>query len=123
MAVSGDPVETGFVTNLARPGGNLTGRSLVSPELSGKRLALLKETVPAIAHIAVLTNPANPLTAAQMRETQRAAQAVQVQLHFVEVRGPQDLDQAFSAIRSVQADRSSCSWIRGLFPSVHAWQS
>jgi len=104
MAVSGDPVETGFVTNFARPGENLTGLSLFAPELSGKRLELLKEAVPAISHIAVLANPANPVTAAQMRETQRAAQALQVQVHLVEVRGPDDLDNAFSAIRRMRAD-------------------
>jgi putative tryptophan/tyrosine transport system substrate-binding protein len=104
IAASSDPVETGFVTSLARPGENLTGLSLSAPELSGKRLELLKEAVPAIAHVAVLANPANPSTDAQLRETQRAAQALQVQLHPVEVRGPQELDQAFSAIRSVPAD-------------------
>jgi putative tryptophan/tyrosine transport system substrate-binding protein len=104
MAVSGDPVETSFVTSLARPGGNLTGLSLVAPELSGKRLELLKETVPEIAHVAVLANSANPLTAAQLRETQRAAQALKVQLHVVEVRGPHELDHAFSALRSLHAD-------------------
>ena len=104
MAASGDPVETGFVTSLARPGENLTGLSLFAPELSGKRLELLKEAVPAIAHVAVLANPANPTTAAQLRETQRAAQALQVQLHPVEVRGPHDLDHAFAAIRSMPAD-------------------
>jgi putative ABC transport system substrate-binding protein len=104
MVASGDPVEAGFVTSLARPGGNLTGLSLVAPELSGKRLELLKETVPAISHVAVLANPANPLTAAQLRETQRAAQALQVQLHVVEVRGPPELDRAFSALRSLRAD-------------------
>ena len=104
MAVSSDPVEMGFVTSLARSGGNLTGLSLVAPELSGKRLELLKETVPELAHVAVLVNPANPNTAAQLRETQRAAQAFQVQLHLVEVRGPQEIDHAFSAIRSVPVD-------------------
>jgi putative tryptophan/tyrosine transport system substrate-binding protein len=104
MAVSADPVETWFVTNLARPGGNLTGLSLVSPELSGKRLELLKETVPAIAHVAVLVNPGNPSTAAQLRETQRAAQALQVQLHVVEVHDPQELDHVFAALRSMRAD-------------------
>jgi len=104
MAVSGDPLEKGFVTSLARPGENLTGLSLFAPELSGKRLELLKEAVPAISHVAVLANPANPLTAAQVRETQRAAQALQVQLHLVEVRGPYDLDNAFSALRSMRAD-------------------
>ena len=57
-----------------------------------------------MAHVAVLANPANPSNAAQMHETQRAAQALQVQMHLVEVRGPQELDQAFAAIRSVPAD-------------------
>jgi putative ABC transport system substrate-binding protein len=104
IASSADPVEMGFVTSLARPGENLTGLSLSAPELSGKRLELLKEAVPAIAHVAVLANPANPSTAAQLRETQRAAQALQVQLHLVEVRGPQELDHAFAAIRRVPAD-------------------
>jgi putative tryptophan/tyrosine transport system substrate-binding protein len=104
FAASSDPVEMGFVTSLARSGGNLTGLSLMAPELSGKRLELLKETVPELAHVAVLVNPANPNTAAQLRETQRAAQALQVQLHLVEVRGPQEIDHAFSAIRSVPVD-------------------
>ena len=104
IAASGDPVEMGFVTSLARPGENLTGLSLSAPELSGKRLELLKQAVPAIAHVAVLANPANPNTASQLRETQRAARALQVQLHLVEVRGPQELDHAFAAIRSVPAD-------------------
>jgi putative ABC transport system substrate-binding protein len=104
MVAVGAPVEEGFVTSLARPGGNLTGLSLVSLELSGKRLELLKETVPALSHVAVLANPANPVTAAQLRETQRAAQALQVQLHVVEVRGPRDLDTAFSALRSLRAE-------------------
>ena len=105
MVAIGAPVEAGFVTSLAHPGGNLTGLSLVAPELSGKRLELLKETVPAISHVAVLVaNPANPVTAVELRETQRAAQALQVQLHVVEVRGPQELDAAFSALRSLRAD-------------------
>jgi putative ABC transport system substrate-binding protein len=97
-------VETGFVTSLARPGGNLTGLSLVAPELSGKRLELLKEILPGLSHVAVLANPANPSTAAQLRETQRVAQALQVQLHVVEVRGPQELASTFSALRSLRAD-------------------
>jgi ABC-type uncharacterized transport system substrate-binding protein len=104
IAASADPVEMGFVTSLARPGENLTGLSLSAPELSGKRLELLKEAAPAITHVAVLANPANPSTAAQLRETQRAAQALQVQMHLVEVRGQQELDQAFAAIRNVRAD-------------------
>src|SRR5262245_57419753 len=67
IAASSDPVEMGFVTSLARPGENLTGLSLSAPELSGKRLELLKEAVPAIAHVAVLANPANPNTAADRK--------------------------------------------------------
>ena len=101
FAASSDPVEMGFVTSLARSGGNLTGLSLMASELSGKRLELLKETVPELAHVAVLVNPANPNNAEQLRETQRAAQALQVQLHLVEVRSPQEIDHAFSALRSV----------------------
>jgi ABC-type uncharacterized transport system substrate-binding protein len=104
MVAIGAPVEASFVTSLARPGGNLTGLSLMAPELSGKRLELLKETVPALSQVAVLANPANPITAVELRETQRAAQALQVQLHLVEVRGPQDLDAAFSALRSLRAE-------------------
>ena len=104
IAASSDPVETGFVTSLARPGENLTGLSLSAPELSGKRLELLKEAVPAITHVAVLVHPANPNTTAQLRETQHAAQALQVQMHPVDVRGPQELDQAFSIMRHVPAD-------------------
>jgi putative ABC transport system substrate-binding protein len=104
MAVSGAPVETGFVTSLARLDGNLTGLSLFAPELSGKRLELLKDTVPALAHVAVLANPANPVTAAELRETQHAAQALQVQVHVVEVRGPQELDSAFTALRRLRPD-------------------
>jgi putative ABC transport system substrate-binding protein len=88
IAASSDPVEMGFVTSLARPSENLTGLSLSAPELSGKRLELLKEAVPVITHVAVLANPANPSNAAQMREIGRAAQALQVHLHLVEVRGP-----------------------------------
>jgi putative tryptophan/tyrosine transport system substrate-binding protein len=104
MVAVGAPVEAGFVTSLAHPGGNLTGLSLMSPELSGKRLELLKETLPALSHVAVLANPANPITAAQLRETLRAAQALQVQLYVVEVRGPHELDTAFSTLRSLRAE-------------------
>jgi putative ABC transport system substrate-binding protein len=104
IAASGDPVEMGFVTSLARPGTNVTRLSLAAPELSGKRLELLKEAVPALGHVAILANPANPSTTVQLRETQRAAQALHVQLHLVEVRSPQELDHAFAAIRRVRAE-------------------
>jgi putative ABC transport system substrate-binding protein len=74
MLGAGDPVGTGLVASLARPGGNVTGLSLLVPELSGKRLALLKELMPEAARIAVLANPANLVTVQQWKETQEAAQ-------------------------------------------------
>jgi putative ABC transport system substrate-binding protein len=71
MAVAGDPVGTGIVESLARPGGNVTGLTLLSPELSGKRLEILKETIPKLSRVAVLLNPANPGTALYRKEAQR----------------------------------------------------
>jgi putative ABC transport system substrate-binding protein len=92
-----DPVATGFVASLARPGGNITGLSLLSAELSGKRLELLKEVVPGVSRVAVLWNPTNPSNALQIGATKVAAQALGVQLQPLEVRGPQDLESAFQA--------------------------
>jgi putative tryptophan/tyrosine transport system substrate-binding protein len=92
-----DPVATGFVASLARPGGNITGLSLLSAELSGKRLQLLKEVVPGVSRVAVLWNPTNPSNALQIGATKVAAQALGVQLQPLEVRGPQDLESAFQA--------------------------
>ncbi len=92
-----DPVAIGFVASLARPGGNITGLSLLSAELSGKRLELLKEVVPGVSRVAVLWNPTNPSNALQLGATKVAAQALGVQLQPLEVRGPQDLERAFQA--------------------------
>jgi putative tryptophan/tyrosine transport system substrate-binding protein len=97
MLGAGDPVGTGLVASLARPGGNVTGLSLLVPELSGKRLALLKELIPQAARIAVLANPANPVTVQQWRETQEAAQRMGIALRLIEVRERNDLDGAISA--------------------------
>src|SRR6266511_1864642 len=80
MVASADPVGSGFVTSLARPGGNITGLSTLSPELSGKRLALLREALPRASRVAVLLNPADPAKALELRETQVAARALGVQL-------------------------------------------
>jgi putative tryptophan/tyrosine transport system substrate-binding protein len=76
MAISGDPVGEGFVASLARPGGNITGLSLMGTELSGKRLQLLQEAVPTLSHIAVLWNPAVPVSTLAFKETQTAAHAL-----------------------------------------------
>jgi putative ABC transport system substrate-binding protein len=93
----GDPVSAGFVASLARPGGNITGLSQVSPQLSAKRLELLREAVPEVSRVAVLWNPTNPTNAPQLGATKVAAQALGVQLQLLEVRGPQDLESAFEA--------------------------
>jgi putative ABC transport system substrate-binding protein len=76
MAISGDPVGTGLVASLARPGGNITGLSVMQTDVSGKRLELLKEAVPTLSHGAVLWEPASPESTLAFQETQTAAQAL-----------------------------------------------
>ncbi len=97
MAVSGDPVESGFVASLARPGGNITGLSFQTPESSAKQLELLKEAVPRVSRVAVLWNLPGPLGARTWTQLGRAAQSLGVQLQSLEVRGPDDLGSAFRA--------------------------
>ena len=98
MALSGDPVGTGLVASLARPGGNVTGLSLLNLELGGKRLALLKEAVPKVSRVAVLWNAANPVKALELKSTQDAAEVLGVRLTSVEIRKPTDFASAFAAI-------------------------
>jgi putative ABC transport system substrate-binding protein len=93
----GDPVATGLVANLTRPGGNITGLSQLSPELSAKRLALLKEVVPGVSRIAVLSNPTNPTNAVQIKHTRAAARTLGVSLQLLEIRRTPDLDGAFQS--------------------------
>lgn len=101
---SADPVGSGLVASLARPGGNVTGLStFAGPEMSGKQLELLKEIVPKLTHVVVLANPANPPTAGFLREAERAARSLGVQLRIVEARSPNDLDGAFSTIKKERA--------------------
>jgi len=97
LAGVGDPVGTGLVASLASPGGNLTGFSLLSRELDGKRLELLKETVAKASRVAFLGNPANPTLPIHRRELQAAGQALGVQLQLLEVRGPDEFEGAFGA--------------------------
>jgi putative ABC transport system substrate-binding protein len=104
MAAIGDAVGTGLVTSLARPGGNITGLSALNPDLEGKRLELLKEAVPTASRIAILWNPANPLHALVLKDTQVAAQRLGVQLESVEVHSPPDLEGAFVAMTLQHAD-------------------
>jgi putative ABC transport system substrate-binding protein len=100
VAASGDPVGAGLVASLARPGGNLTGLSLMSPELAGKRLELLKEAVPMASRVGVLFNPASTGEVPLWRETEGAARALGVQLHALEVRRADDLERAFATATS-----------------------
>jgi len=104
MAFDSDPVGSGFVASLARPGGNITGLSSLSPELSGKRLELLQETVPKLSRVAVIGNPSNTATALNFKEAEVTARAHGLQVQFLEVRGPHDLDNAFSTMIRGRAD-------------------
>jgi putative ABC transport system substrate-binding protein len=99
MAQSDDPVRSGFVASLARPGRNVTGLSSMAPELSAKQLELLKETVPKLSRAAILRNTANAGDPLQSKETEAAARAVGVKLQFLELRGPQDLERALATIK------------------------
>ncbi|MEO8754040.1 MAG: ABC transporter substrate-binding protein [Casimicrobiaceae bacterium] len=98
MAVTNDPVASGFIRSLARPGGNITGTSLLSSTLAGKRLELLKEVLPHVARVAVLINKDNPAHAVAWRETQAAATTLKIHVRPIEVQGAALLDEAFAAI-------------------------
>jgi putative ABC transport system substrate-binding protein len=104
MAVIGDPVGAGLVASLARPGGNTTGLSLMLPEVSGKRLELLREAVPALSNVAVLWNPDVHDSRVVFQETQTAAQALGLRLHSFEVRRSAEFAQAFAAMTSAHAE-------------------
>jgi putative ABC transport system substrate-binding protein len=104
MAAAGDPLGSGLVASLARPGGNVTGMSLMVPDLGGKRLELLKELLPRLARVAVLWNAANPYSANVFKETQGAGPTLGIEVQSLEVRGPDDLDGAFEAARKQRPD-------------------
>jgi putative ABC transport system substrate-binding protein len=104
MAQDSDPVGNGFVASLARPGGNITGLSNFASEINGKRLELLKETVPKLSRVAVLGSSTEPGNAQALRETDLAAAALRVQLQHIDVRGRDDIDTAFRAATKGGAD-------------------
>jgi len=95
MASVSDPVESRFVDSLARPGRNITGLTNLAQELSGKRLELLKESVPKLTRLAVLWNPDAPISTLGWKESQAPARALGLQLYSMEVRSPNDFDKAF----------------------------
>jgi putative ABC transport system substrate-binding protein len=100
----GEPVKSGLVASLARPGGNITGLSLLTPELSGKRLELLKEVLPRLARVAVLMNPDNPVSAVFLEETRHAAGSLRLELKTVEARNAGETEQAFARLASLRTE-------------------
>jgi len=103
MTNMGDPVGTGLVASLARPGGNVTGLSLLTPELIGKQLELLKEIVPRLSRVAVLRNPTSPTHPLSLREAEVAARSLGIQLEVLEARGPDEFEMAFAAMTRKRA--------------------
>jgi putative ABC transport system substrate-binding protein len=104
MAQDTDPVGNGFVASLARPGGNITGLSTLSPELSGKQLELLKEIVPRLSRVVVIGSSTRPGNAQALREVELATGAFNVQLQYLDVLDPKDIEPAFRAASKGRAD-------------------
>jgi len=100
MMAAGDPLGSGLIASLARPGGNVTGMSLMAPELGGKRLELLQEVVPGLTRVAVLWNASNPYSSRHFKETQAAAPSLGITaVQSLEVRGADDFAAAFAAAK------------------------
>ena len=103
FASAGDAVAAGLVASLARPGGNVTGLTVIAPDLSGKRLEMLREVVPRFTRLAVLSNPTNPVSVPELKETQVAARSLGLQIQSLEVAGPGGFASAFSAMTRERA--------------------
>ena len=103
FAVVGEPIQSGFIASLDRPGGNMTGLRLIEPELTGKRLELLKEAIPNLKRVAALVNLANPVYALYLKEMKFAASAMGITLESIDVKGSDDLDQALNSITKGRA--------------------
>jgi putative tryptophan/tyrosine transport system substrate-binding protein len=104
MTGTSDPVGTGFVASLARPGGNITGLSLLSPELSGKRLELIKEITKGFSRLGILLNPDDPAVLFSWQQTDKAARASGMEISLVEARKGEDLDGAFALIAKIRPE-------------------
>jgi putative ABC transport system substrate-binding protein len=98
MVGVGDPVATGLVASLARPGGNVTGLTSTAEETEGKRCELLKALIPKLSHVAVLWNPDNPTLLSQLKEMRTAAQVLGISLLVLSVRNPREIEESFKAI-------------------------
>jgi putative ABC transport system substrate-binding protein len=104
MPLTGDPLASGLVSNLARPGGNITGFSGMAPEGAGKRLELLKEILPQLTNVAVLWNSANPYSANSFKQTQSAAEKLGINVQSLGVKGPDELTDALRTLGSKHPD-------------------
>jgi putative ABC transport system substrate-binding protein len=104
LAAGVNPVETGLVKSLARPGGNLTGLSVSGGEVSGKRLELLREVIPKVSRVAVLLDPTNPAHAVFWKDTERAAEKLHLRLQRVTARAPEEIEAAFWAMAKARAE-------------------
>jgi len=98
MIAVGDPVGTGVVPSLARPGGNITGLSSTSPDLEGKRLELLRDILPTLSYVGILRNPANPFHVSSMKQARPAAQSMGIKLLVLDVAKTEQLDAAYQQI-------------------------
>ena len=103
MAAVNDPVTPGFIASFKRPGGNITGLSILTLEIVGRRLQLLTEMVPDLKSVAILSNPRNPSDAPLREQTQAAAQSLGIDLHIAEAPTPDKLESAFAAISTSRA--------------------
>jgi putative tryptophan/tyrosine transport system substrate-binding protein len=104
MTAAGDPLGSGLIASLAHPGGNVTGMSLMAPDIAGKRLELLKEILPRLVRVAVLWNAASPYPAIVFKETQTAARRFGIEVQSLEVRSPDDFNGAFEKARQHRPD-------------------
>ena len=104
MAQDTDPVGSGFVASLARPGGNITGLSALAPEMAGKQLELLKQIFPRLSRVAIIGNSTNPGDAQALRETVLAAGSFEVYLRYLDVLDPNEIDSVFRAAAKGRAD-------------------
>jgi putative ABC transport system substrate-binding protein len=103
-AFDDDPVENGFVASLPRPGGNITGLAILSPEIGGKQLALLKEIIPRLSRVAVFGTSTVPQYAQMVKEIELAAKALGVKVQYLDAQNPKDIETAFRAASKGRAD-------------------
>jgi putative tryptophan/tyrosine transport system substrate-binding protein len=99
MATAGDPVATGLVASLSRPGGNVTGLTQMNPDVAGKRVELLREMLPAVTRVAILWNPGNPVASSELGETEAAARSLRLGIHAVSVKDPDGFPAALSRVK------------------------